>query len=187
MPQPSILTNQQKKLLQQFLDLAEDREEAPTLTELEGFLFGLAITPDMIMPSEWMPEIFGGKMATFASKEQDNFLIMNLFEAYNAYNKESHAGTLRFPFDMKKLSDEMVDDMQAWSFGLLEAMNMRPEIWHITDVEGFENATEDVKDVILSFWTLYGFVYPDDFEELFIKYGKPVDDVDNFMEILLVP
>jgi hypothetical protein len=88
---------------------------------------------------------------------------------------------------MKKLSDEMVDDMQAWSFGLLEAMNMRPEIWHITDVEGFENATEDVKDVILGFWTLYGFVYPDDFEELFIKYGKPVDDVDNFMEILLVP
>lgn len=43
MPKPStqILTKQQKELLGQLLDVAEDKDEALTLTELEGFLCGM--------------------------------------------------------------------------------------------------------------------------------------------------
>lgn len=139
----------------------------------------------MIMTSEWMPEIFGGEIPTFDTKKQADLLLKNLMEAYNAYNKASHAGTLRFPFDMKKLSGDIIDDMQDWSFGLLEAMRMRPEIWHIADKEDFENADEDVKDVILSFCTLYGFVHPEESKDLFIKHGKPMDDEAESMAILL--
>jgi yecA family protein len=52
-----ILTKHQKELLIQLLELAENKEKALTLTELEGFLFGLAITPYVILPSEWMPMV----------------------------------------------------------------------------------------------------------------------------------
>jgi uncharacterized protein len=179
-----ILTKHQKELLIQLLEFAENKEEALTLTELEGFLFGLAITPDMIMMSEWMPEIFGGEMPTFDNDKQADLLLKNLMEVYNAYNKASHAGTLSFPFDMKKLSGEMIDDIQDWSFGLLEALRMRPEIWHIADEEGFENADEDVKDVIYSFCTLYGIVHPDESKDLFVKHGKSLNDEAESLAIL---
>jgi uncharacterized protein len=178
MPKTStqILTKHQKELLGRLLELTEDKDEALTLTELEGFLFGLAITPDVIMTSEWLPEIFGGEIPTFETKEQADLLIKNLLEIYNAYQRASHTGTLKFPFDMKKLSGEMIDDIQDWSFGLLGALRMRPEIWHIADEEEFEDASEDVRDVVLSFCVLYGIVHPDESKDLFIKHGKPLND-----------
>ncbi len=85
----------------------------------------------MILPSEWMLEIFGWEMPTFDTKKEADLLLKNLMEAYNDYNKHSNASTLRFPFDMKKLTGEMIDDIQDWSYELLKALRMRPEVWYL--------------------------------------------------------
>ena len=83
-----------------------------------------------------------------------------------------------FPFDMEKLSSEMIDDMQEWSYGLLEALKMRPEIWHIGYDKDYEDAAEDIKDVIISFCILCGMVYPEEGQGLFEeKNGKPIKDI----------
>lgn len=180
-----ILTKHQKELLTQFLELGDNKEEAFTLKELEGFLFGLAITPDVIMMSEWMPEIFGGEMATLASKEQADSLIKNLLEIYNAYNRASHAGTLRFPFDMEKFSGGMIDDIQDWSYGLLEALRLRPEVWYFDSDEDYGKAAEDVKDIILSYCIVLGVVYPEEGRGLFEnKKGEPIKDEAESAAIL---
>lgn len=181
-----ILTNHQKQRIQQVLDLADNKEDALTLTEFEGFLFGLAITPDVILPSEWMPVVFGEEMVTFDSEEQANILMQELMRAYNAYTRAFHEGTLTFPFDMEKLSSTMLDDIQDWSYGLLEALRMRPEIWYIDSEENYEDMPEYVKDVILSFCIVHGVVYPEEGRELFEKeHGKHLNDLAESMAILL--
>ncbi len=176
-----ILTKYQKELLSQLLELAEDREEVLTLTGLEGFLFGIAITPDVIMLSEWMPEIFCGEMPEFEDIEQGEVLIKNLLNAYNAYNDAFNKEKLNFPFDVKNIKDEDINDdllneMADWSYGLLVALRLRPEIWHL-DYEGdYENAPEDIQDILLSFSIVYGVVYPEDAHGLFEREdGQPVD------------
>ncbi len=181
-----ILTNQQKKQIKQLLDLADNKEDVFTLAELEGFLFGLAITPDLILPSEWLPKTFGGEMANFDSEEQADLLMREIMKAYNAYTRAFHEETLMFPFDMEKLSSKMIDDMQEWSYGLLEALKMRPEIWYIGYDKDYEDAAEDIKDVIISFCILCGMVYPEEGQGLFEeKNGKPIKDEAESLSMIL--
>ncbi len=180
-----ILTKHQKDQLTQLLELADNKEEALTLKELEGFLFGLAITPDVILPSEWMPVVFGEKMLTFESDEQANLLMQDLMEVYNAHTRAFHKRTLRFPFDMEKLSGDMIDDIQDWSYGLLEALRLRPEVWYFDSDEDYGKAAEDVKDIILSYCIVLGVVYPEEGRELFEnKKGKPIKDEAESTAIL---
>ena len=44
------------------LSIVTEPEEALTYDEMRCFLYGVAITPDMIMPSEWLPYVFGKKL-----------------------------------------------------------------------------------------------------------------------------
>jgi len=92
-----IISTSQKKLLGKLLELSEN-DETFTLTELEGFLFGLAITPDVIMPGEWMPEIFGGEMPEFENEKQAELLLNNLLMTYNAYNDAFNKRKTEFSF-----------------------------------------------------------------------------------------
>ncbi len=180
-----ILTRHQKERIKELLDLADNKEEALTLTEFEGFLFGLAITPDVILPSEWMRVVFGEEMVTFDSEEQANILMQELMGAYNAYTRAFHEGMLTFPFDMEKLSSTMLDDIQEWAYGLLEALRMRPDIWYLDSEESYENMPEYVKEVILSFCIVHGVVYPEEGRDLFIKNDKSLDNEAESMLLIL--
>lgn len=181
-----ILTNKQKERIKQLLYMADNTEDALTLTGFEGFMFGLAITPDVILPSEWMPLVFGEEMVTFNSEDQASLHMKNLIEVYNAYTRAFHKGTLVFPFNMEKLSSKMLDDIQDWSYGLLEALRMRPDIWYIDREENYEDMSEYIKDIILSFCIVYGVVYPEEGRELFeYENGKHLNDQDKAMAILL--
>ena len=174
-----IIPTTQRKLLAELLTLFES-EETFTITELEGFLFGLAITPDVIMPSEWIPEIFGGEIPDFDTEGRIELLFKNLLNAFNAYSDAFQNGKLNFPFDVKNIKDKDINDlflneMADWSYGLLVALRLRPEIWYL-DYEEFENAPEDIQDILLSFAIIHGVVYPEDAYTLFEKDGKPLDE-----------
>ena len=38
------------------------------LSDLDGFLTGIALRPELVMPSEWLPIIFGGDVPEFADE-----------------------------------------------------------------------------------------------------------------------
>jgi yecA family protein len=52
-------------LLDHFLmsDAAPDNGMA--LSDLDGFLTGILVGPDLIMPSEWLPHVWGGEEPVF--------------------------------------------------------------------------------------------------------------------------
>jgi uncharacterized protein len=69
--------------LDEFLtsDGAPDRSMA--LSNLDGFLTAVAIGPDRIKPSEWLPRIWGDEAPEFLSEEEANRVIGTILGRYN--------------------------------------------------------------------------------------------------------
>jgi len=63
------------------------------LSELDGFLAGIIVSPDTIMPSQWMPMIWGqgdnedDDVVAFENGRQAEELISLILEHYNAHHK----------------------------------------------------------------------------------------------------
>jgi len=64
-----LFTAKEKKNLKTLPSRAVD-PEAFNLEELHGFLTGLAIMPEMIKPSEWLPVAFGEEIMEFKSSKE---------------------------------------------------------------------------------------------------------------------
>lgn len=71
--------------------LADSRRPADTLTldELQGFLFAIVNAPEVIAPSEWLPEVFAGEDAQFATPEEAREVLDGILDLYNAVNDAS--------------------------------------------------------------------------------------------------
>src|SRR3954468_19577654 len=68
----------------EFLDRFFMSDNAPEngmgLSDLDGFLTGILVGPDLIIPSEWLPHVWGGEAHVFQSQEEaqlaeDAFLV----------------------------------------------------------------------------------------------------------------
>ena len=57
--------------------------EAYTFNELEGFLFSVAASPNLVPPSEWLPMVFGGDLPTFATKREAEKVTGAVLSLYN--------------------------------------------------------------------------------------------------------
>ncbi len=131
----------EKKKLADLLALAVVPDETLNLEELHGFLFGLAITPALVKPSEWLPLVFGEQMLAFDNEKKRNRLLEFLFDVHGRFIDEREAGTLGFPFNFEKLADAEVLRVRDWSYGLFLALGLRPDVWGLRDGQ-FEKMLE---------------------------------------------
>lgn len=69
--------------------------------ELQGFLFAVASAPDLVRPSEWMPEVFGGQEAGFESLEEAQAILPELMSLYNAVNASVASERATLPSDCR--------------------------------------------------------------------------------------
>src|SRR5215212_2748739 len=67
------------------LFLASDAspEHCMQISDLDGFLAGVAIGPELVPPSEWLPEVWGGEEPVFADAEQARSIIGTIMGRYN--------------------------------------------------------------------------------------------------------
>jgi uncharacterized protein len=56
--------------------------------ELAGFLFALACSPEPVMPSEWIPRVFGEGMSAFGSPEGAHQVLELVMALHNKINLE---------------------------------------------------------------------------------------------------
>jgi len=105
-----------------------NQREVRTLDGLHGFLFGLAITPELVLPGEWLPVIFGEGGPPIDDKKVGYRLLENLFLASNRIAQENQDGVLSFPF-CDPIKSKEVQRIQNWTNGLYLAISLRPEIW----------------------------------------------------------
>ena len=59
--QPISLEHVDLEVLDAFLESDRAPQDCMQLSDLDGFLTGIAIGPELIMPSEWLPVVWGGE------------------------------------------------------------------------------------------------------------------------------
>lgn len=182
-----MFTAKEEKNLTYVLDKAEDEESLMLPEELHGFLFGLAITPEAIMPNEWLPVVLD-EDPHFKDHKDAQICIGYLMDAYNRIMQESNRGKLCFPFNYEKLSDLEYDMIEGWTYGLYCALCLRPHIWGMSEeYEEMEekDIPEDMLDVIDSCITINAIAIPEDRDELFEPApGRHPKEPEELEEIL---
>ncbi len=135
----AMFTSQEKKNLTKLLSCAVNKDEVLSLEGLHGYLFGLAIIPEPVRPSEWLPGIFGEEMFALDDQEEANRLMESFFSAYNRIMQQNRDGKLEFPFNYDTIKNKDIQRIREWAKGLFMATNLRPEIWGMGDDEEFED------------------------------------------------
>ncbi|MGC8555354.1 MAG: UPF0149 family protein [Candidatus Acidulodesulfobacterium sp.] len=146
------LNEQEEKIIESFYALLEERDAVGGVenpTGLLGFLFGLAITPEVIMPSEWIDLLYDSETFYFDSKEQFESLYTIVMKLYNDYLSAFNNKTLRFPykFNAKELKNDLTvkSELGKWLQGFFLAIYLRPNIWKL-DYEWKESDKLSPKD-----------------------------------------
>jgi uncharacterized protein len=109
--------------------LSEDSpEESMLLADLDGFLTGIAVGPDLILPSEWMARIWGGKDPVFTSVDQARLIIGRIVGGYSEIVVHLEAGPDGFGplFEDGPVGYPIVSD---WAAGFMDAVMLHPREW----------------------------------------------------------
>lgn len=162
-----MLSESESRTLKDYLALAPVPEYSFTYDELLGYIFGIAMTPDIITPSEWQPVIFGGEKVDFSSSTQAESMLGCLMQVLDNSIDDFHKGKLLFPFNIKELTEVQLEQLYDWISGFEEALSLREEIW---DPE--ENPTlpdKKKEEIYHSLLTIQGIVDPLEVMDFFDK------------------
>ena len=114
--------------LQEFLRSARAPAAAMSLSELDGFLTGVAIGPDLVMPSEWLPAIWGAEEPVFDDPEQMRAVLGVIMNRYNEILFSLRRDPPEFaPLLATSPTGEAV--ASAWTEGFFHAVRRRRQAW----------------------------------------------------------
>jgi uncharacterized protein len=127
--QPEPLTDAELDRLGDFLKSCKGGR-AMNVEELDGFFAALIAGPEIVMPSEYYPEVFGGEMSDtckFASLDEANEILGLMMRHWNtiaaALNKDEVYGPIL-------LQDENgVAHGNDWAHGFMRGTLMRHDAW----------------------------------------------------------
>jgi uncharacterized protein len=115
------------------LDL--DAEEAMTLDMLDGFLHALAIGPETVMPSRWLPRVWGledgGLLPPVADMEVANHLLGLVMRHFNSIvlGFEQHPPEVSPMWTTTRYDTGEFEDAEMWAYGFTEAVQLSPAAW----------------------------------------------------------
>jgi uncharacterized protein len=123
-------------------------DDAMLLSELDGFLTGLVVGPEPIMPSEWMPMIWGEEGVDFEDDGHADAILSLIMNRYNEIAGELDRGEFGPIYDVDG-DDSFVWEM--WLDGFWRSILLRPEEWLAIGEDG----DEDLQTAIFSLTRLY--------------------------------
>jgi uncharacterized protein len=102
-------------------------DDAMLLSELDGYLAGVLVCPELIMPGEWLSPIWGEDVAGFVNQAEAGEILEIVMALYN------HIGrSLERPGQYVPHLESDVDGSFLWEFwaqGFGKALDLRPEAW----------------------------------------------------------
>ena len=90
----SLITTKEETIFKKLLSLSSSPETTLSYDELRGFIYGIAITPDVISPDEWLPVIFGEELLDIGREEEIYELAGTLFSVLNKHIAAFQANSL---------------------------------------------------------------------------------------------
>lgn len=112
--------------LDRFLMSDRSPPESMRLSDLDGFLTGIAVGPELLMPSEWLPLVFGGDAPEFADEAEAKAILGTIMGRYNEI--------------LRQITDDDLDPVfwtdhdgrliaADWAEGFLQAITLRADAW----------------------------------------------------------
>lgn len=104
--------------------------KAMNIEELDGFFAALVAGPEVVMPSEYMPEVFGGEMSDaheFGSLEEANEIIGLLMRHWNDIAATLSKGDVYLPILLEDADG--VSRGNDWARGFMRGVEMRRDGW----------------------------------------------------------
>ncbi len=102
-------------------------EDSMMLSELDGYVAGVIVCPDLIMPSEWMPLIWGGEGPVFDSLEQFEEINGLIMGHYNGILRQLDRKRYAPIFDVDTRNGDTI--WEIWIEGFYTALALRPDSW----------------------------------------------------------
>lgn len=130
-----------EQLEEALFDLPDDAD-AMILSEVDGYVTGLALLPVEVPPAEWLPAIWRPDPDTPDYLYHDQALLdeiaTNATRHFRAVARDLHRGELVPIYEVSSFSDETF--WEFWIEGFGRAMELRPD-----GFPGIDNAPEDVR------------------------------------------
>ena len=114
------------EVLDRFLMSDRSPSESMMLSDLDGFLTGIAVGPELLMPSEWLPLIFGGEAPEFADEAEAKTVLGAIMGRYNEILRQIADDDLDPVFWVGRDGTLMAAD---WAEGFLQAVMLCADAW----------------------------------------------------------
>lgn len=164
----ALITKKEEKALQELLSFSSAPQLTLSYNELRGYLYGLAITPAMIQPEEWVPVIFGDENLHAETNARIRELTSVLYSVLNKHVAAFQKSCLFLPFSMENLNESDFEKVFEWTSGFEEALSLRPECW-----EEQNNLSDAEQEQLMnSLIVIEGIVYPEDAIDMFDHIPK---------------
>ena len=136
------------------LDTLDDRllgqtdDDGMLLSEFDGFCAGLIVCPQMILPAEWLPRVWGDGEARFETVDQAEGVTTLLIRHYNNVAQSLSAPGVEYApiYDEDRRTGEVL--WESWCHGFEQAMRLRPDTWAQIVESGVEEAAASVNMMI---------------------------------------
>ncbi|MBB4000260.1 UPF0149 family protein [Aureimonas pseudogalii] len=133
-----------RKLDRLLLNLPDD--DGPMLvSELDGYLAGLLVCPDLVVPSQWLPQVWSRDDDEESQPVLDDMghaqaTIGAVMEHYNVVAKGLAVAKPTYTpvLDEDPRSDEVL--WELWADGFGRAVDLKPSSWSAIDASGDEEA-----------------------------------------------
>ena len=128
------LSDEELDALDGFL-LDQDTEEGMTLDMLDGFLHALALGPETVQPSRWLPKVWGqgdGAMLPPAvDLDEANHLLGLVMRHFNSIvlGLEQVPPALYPLWPITHFDAGEFEDAETWAYGFTEAVKLSPSAW----------------------------------------------------------
>jgi uncharacterized protein len=104
--------------------------KAMNIEELDGFFAALIVGPEIILPSEYMPEVFGSETPEtypFESLDEANEILGLMMRHWNDIAGTLSKGKVYFP--LLQLDENGEENGNDWARGFIRGTRMRQDGW----------------------------------------------------------
>lgn len=114
------------EVLDAFLLCERSPPESMRLSGLDGFLTGIAVGPEPIMPSEWLPLVWGGEEPVFADGQEAQAVLGAIMSRYNGIIREVADGSFQ---PILWAGPDGIAIAADWAEGFGLAVSLRATAW----------------------------------------------------------
>jgi len=114
------------------------------LSEFDGFSAGLIVCPELVMPGEWLPCVWGNNPEHLETLEDIQAAMDLIMRHYNDVARSLTPPAMGYAplYDEDRRTGEIL--WESWCCGFERAMRLRPDTWERIVESGDEEAAASV-------------------------------------------